>query len=75
MKFHVYATLIQDIKDLIIHNNTSILHTLREGDNCADFLTKMGAASGSVMTNHASPPEELLPLIMDDAWETYFSRG
>jgi len=56
MKFHVIATLIQDIKDLIIHNNTYILHTLREGNNCADFLAKMGDASDSVMTNHTSPP-------------------
>ncbi|XP_039688689.1 uncharacterized protein [Medicago truncatula] len=47
MKCHVYATLIQDIKDLIIHSNTSILHTLREGNNCADFLAKMGVASDS----------------------------
>jgi len=54
MKFHVYVTLIQDIKDLIIHMNT-ILHTLREGNNYADFLTKMRDISDSLMTKHASP--------------------
>nr|ACJ85287.1 unknown [Medicago truncatula] len=33
--YHAYATLIQDIKDLI---RLSKLHTLREGNRCADFL-------------------------------------
>ena len=75
MKFHVNTTLIQDIKDLIIHNNTSILYTLREGNNFIDFLAKMRVASNSVMTNHSSSPEGLLPLTRDDAWGTYFPRG
>jgi len=63
MKFHVYATLIQDIKDLIIQSNTSILHTLRDGNNCADFLAKKRTASDSVMTNHASPPKNCYRLL------------
>lgn len=43
MDFHVYAALIQDIKDLINHNNVSIHHTLCEGNQCADFLAKLEA--------------------------------
>jgi len=75
LKFHAYATLIQDIKDLLILTNTRVLHTLHEGNYCADFLAKLGAASDSVLTNHVSPPEGLLPLIRDDARRTYFPRG
>jgi hypothetical protein len=75
LKFHIYATLIQDIKDLLNLSNTSVLHTLREGNYCADFLAKLGAASDSVLTTYVSPPEGLLPLIRNDAWGTYFPRG
>lgn len=32
MKFHVYVTLIQDIKDLIITSKASVFHTLHEGN-------------------------------------------
>lgn len=75
LKFHIYATLIQDIKDLLNLSNTSVLHTLREGNYCADFLAKLGAASDSVLTTYVSPPEGLLLLIKNDAWGTYFPRG
>jgi len=75
LKFHVYATLIQDIKDLLILSNTPVLHTLREGNYCADFLAKLGAVLDSVLTNYVSPSEGLLPLIRNDAWGTYFPTG
>jgi hypothetical protein len=75
MMFHVYATLIRDIKDMLILNNTLVLHSLREGNVCADFLAKMGAASDDALTIYASPPEGLLPHIRDDAMGTYFPRA
>jgi len=75
MKYHVYATLIQDIKDLVRLGNTSILHTFREGNRCADFLAKLGAYMDSALSNHATPPDGLLPLLRDDAWGTFFPRG
>nr|ABN09005.1 hypothetical protein MtrDRAFT_AC172101g8v1 [Medicago truncatula] len=31
-KFHAYAVLIQDIKDILAAHNFSIQHTLREGN-------------------------------------------
>jgi len=73
--YHAYATLIQDIKDLIRLSNTPILHTLREGNRCADFLAKLGASVDSALSIHATPPEGLVPLLKDDAWGTYFPRG
>ena len=44
MKFHTYVVLIQDIKELIGQINVTICHTLREGNQCADFLVKLGAS-------------------------------
>ena len=32
-------------------------------------------SSDSVLTIHASPPNEMIPLIKDDAWGTFFPRG
>lgn len=43
--FHAYVVLIQDIKDLLSSRNFSIHHCLREGNQCADFLAKLGANS------------------------------
>jgi len=36
MRFHVYAVLIQDVKDLIEEFTVTICHTLREKNQCAD---------------------------------------
>lgn len=75
MVYHAYATLIEDIKDLIRITNTPILHTLREGNRCADFLAKMGALGDSALSTYTTPPHGLLPLLKDDARGTYFPRG
>lgn len=75
LNFHTYATLIHDIKDLIILIGSSIFYTLREENHCADFLAKMGAATDVVLTFHTSAPEEMLPLIREDACGTFFPRG
>lgn len=43
-KFHQQAALICSIKDLLQRQwEVSILHTLREGNQCADFMAKLGA--------------------------------
>lgn len=73
--FHAYATLIHDIKDLINLSSSIVFHTLREGNHCADFLAKMGAAADAVLMFHDSAPEELLSLIREDACGTFFPRG
>jgi len=36
-KYHVYTVLIQDMKELLHQVNVTICHTLREGNQCADF--------------------------------------
>jgi len=50
--YHIYAALIQDIKDMIHLSNVTIVHTLREGNQCADFLAKMGASSYPDLSIH-----------------------
>lgn len=72
--FHVYAVLIQDIKDILSTTNFSIHHCLREGNQCADFMAKLGATSNTEYHHHATPPHALLPLIRTDAVGTLYPR-
>lgn len=74
LNFHVYAVLIQDVKDLMEQNNVSVYHTLREGNQCADFMAKFGASSDTGLSYHSSPPDDLLNLLRMDAAGTFFSR-
>jgi ribonuclease HI len=73
-KFHTYAVLIQDIKDLLASRNFRIFHTLREGNQCADFLAKLGASSNASYSVHQSPPLDLISLLRSDAMGTVFLR-
>jgi ribonuclease HI len=73
-KFHIYAVLIQDIKDLVANHIFSPLHTLREGNQCADFLAKKGATSDAALVIHSSPPVDLLAQLRIDALGTFFPR-
>ncbi|XP_024632475.1 uncharacterized protein [Medicago truncatula] len=72
-KFHIYAVLLQDIKDLL--RNRTLHHTLREGNLCADFLAKMEVSSEDVFIVHPLPPADLLPLIRSDASGTCYLRA
>ncbi|XP_024636323.1 uncharacterized protein [Medicago truncatula] len=63
LKFHAYAVLIQDIKELMEQTQATISHTLRERNQCADFMVKLGASSNYEFMHHDFPPTELLPLL------------
>jgi len=65
-QFHIYAVLIQNIKDILGSRNFSLQHSLREGNQCADFMAKLGASTDVELTIHSSPPEDLLPLLRTD---------
>ncbi|XP_024640718.1 uncharacterized protein [Medicago truncatula] len=73
--YHAYAVLIQDIKDLLSAQNYSVHHCLREGNQCADYLAKLGASSNEECLVHASAPQELLVLLQMDAIGTLFPRA
>jgi hypothetical protein len=74
-KFHVYAVLIQEIKALLSQANYSLHHTLREGNQCADFLAKLGAFLDDIFLSHQFPLDDLRPLLRIDASGTLFLRA
>ncbi|XP_024634721.1 uncharacterized protein [Medicago truncatula] len=73
-RFHIYVVLIQDIKDMLDNRNYFLQHTLREGNQCADYLAKLGASSYVEIITHSSPPVDLLPLLRIDASGIFFTR-
>lgn len=74
-RFHIYAVLIQNIKDLLVARNISLHHTLREGNQCANYFAKLGDNSDAHFVVHQSPPADLLPLLRADAIGTFFVRS
>jgi ribonuclease HI len=47
--WHHYAAIIHNIKDLLAKDwNVKVVHTLREGNACADYLAKLGAHNPEV---------------------------
>ena len=73
--YHAYAVLIQDIKDLLSTRNFSIHHCLREGNQCADFLAKLGATSNEEFSTYDTAPNDLIPLIRNDEMGVLFPRA
>jgi hypothetical protein len=66
--------LIQDIKELLSQTNVSLYHTLREGNQCADFFAKLGAFSDASFLTPVSPPKGVRDLLKNDAIRTFFLR-
>jgi hypothetical protein len=58
--------LIQDIKKLLSQTNVSLYHTLREGNQCADFFAKLGASLDASFLTHVSPQESVRDLLKND---------
>jgi len=71
-RFHVYAVLIQDMKDLMEQSNIIVCHTLREGNQCANSLAKRGASSDHDLVHHTSPTDGHLYSLKMDATGTFF---
>ena len=51
-----------------------VLHTLREGNACADFLAKAGASQVDSFLVLNEPPPGLAPLLVADVIGTPFVR-
>jgi len=73
-RFHVYAVLIQDVKGLMEQSDIIVCHTLREENQCSDFLAKLGASSNHDLVHHDSPLDGLLYPLKMDAAGTFFPR-
>ncbi|GAU20604.1 hypothetical protein TSUD_33400 [Trifolium subterraneum] len=72
--YHIYGVLIQNIKDYMQQSNINICHTLREGNQCADYLAKLGASSTEALVIHDTPTADLCNLMDLDARGTIFTR-
>lgn len=74
--YHSYATIIQDIKDLLILPwKVDLQHVLREGNQCADLLAKMGASDDVKLRLFDVPPPNLCVTLAGDAAGVAFPRG
>lgn len=72
---HLYASIIQNIKDLIGCDwLVQLNHTLREGNACADFLAKLGASMDHRWTVLDTPPPGIAPLLLADASGVQYLR-
>jgi hypothetical protein len=74
-EWHHYAVILNNIKDILNRDwHVSILHTLREGNTCADYLAKHGANNNEVFSSIAIPPAGLNLFLLADACGTSFLR-
>jgi hypothetical protein len=74
VRYHIHVVLIQDIKELLSQTNVSLYHTLREGNQCANFFDKLGTSSDASFLTHVSPPKGVRDLLRNDAMGTFFLR-
>ena len=71
--WHVYATIITNVKDLLnLPWNVQLTHTLREANECADFLAKHGANHDSPWCSLENPIPGLEDLLLADASRVQF---
>lgn len=74
--FHKYVVLVQDICDSLQREWIVVLrHTLRQGNQCADYMAKLGASEYDRLRIHAYPPQDLSCLLLADSTGVAFPRG
>ncbi|XP_057444948.1 uncharacterized protein LOC130737208 [Lotus japonicus] len=72
---HVYAPLIWDIKDLLSRSwRMELVHTIQEGNACADFLAKFGVAQAKELVELVAPSDGLRPFLLANAMGASFLR-
>lgn len=74
--YHRYASILQEIRDLLaLPWTVGLRHVLREGNQCADHLAKFGANNAFVLKIFDSPPPDLYVCLSGDAAGVSFPRG
>ena len=74
-EWHHYAAIIFNIMDLLTRNwGVRLVHTLRKGNTCADFLAKFGARNPEAYSRIAVPPDGMSLLLLADASGNFYSR-
>jgi hypothetical protein len=64
-----------NIQDLLAREwRFKVVHTLREGNACADFLAKLGANNPEAYSRIATPPAGMNLHLLVDASRTLFFR-
>ena len=63
---HLDKTLIGDCKKLKEDMMLELLHVKREGNKCADYLSKLGRTQGEQLMRVMVPSNELVQLIKAD---------
>lgn len=72
---HPLANEISVIKNVLDRDwNCKVFHTLREGNQCADFLAKKGVDSVDNLSVFYQSPQELNLLLLADASGVSFTR-
>ncbi|CAJ2637225.1 unnamed protein product [Trifolium pratense] len=73
--WHHYAAILYNIKEYLARDwRIHIVHTFREGNACADYLAKFGAANPEAYSPIVDPPIGMNLLLLADACGTFFSR-
>lgn len=73
-RYHVYVALIQYIKNLLLQSNITVSHTLRDGNQSADFMMKLGASSDVGLLLREAPSTGLNTLLRSDTTDTFYLR-
>jgi hypothetical protein len=59
----------------LVANNFSVHHTLREGNQAADFMAKLRSTVNDHLVTFMTPPEGILLLLLSDATRVHFPRA
>lgn len=66
-EYHRYATIVENIRDFVKEDwSVQFVHSLREGNRCANYPAKLGPNSGTCISGVDSPPWDLLGLLVAD---------
>jgi len=66
-------SLFMTKKNLLIQSNIMFSHTFKEGNQCADFMTKRVASCDGLLL-HEAPPLGLIILLISDVASTFILR-
>ncbi|GMQ02629.1 hypothetical protein CsSME_00048760 [Camellia sinensis var. sinensis] len=69
-----YKALIKDARFLLRRSNSSLGHTLREGNKAADLLANMGVAQNEHVIFLDNPPAKVTPFLIEDMTGASFVR-
>lgn len=68
------AALIRDVKALCHELKINVQHSFRKGNQCADFLAKLGASQELPFEYLVEPTPDLIPFLKADETGTSFIR-